>query len=114
GMMTRAGGQLAVAHGTQFAAQGLLGDADPEFLPDPLHRSISRQRTTPSTAGIGPLSIAAFSAARWVSFSFEGWPGALRSISPSGPRALNLITQSRTICNVTPPIAAASVRLAPS
>ncbi len=35
-MMTRAGGQLAVAHGTQFAAQGLLGDADPEFLPDPL------------------------------------------------------------------------------
>jgi hypothetical protein len=47
-------------------------------------------------------------------FSFGGWPGALRSISPSGPWALNFITQSRTICNVTPPIAAASVRLAPS
>ena len=35
-MMTRAGGQLAVAHGTQFPAQGLLGDANPEFLPHPL------------------------------------------------------------------------------
>ena len=35
-MVTRSGGQLAVAHGTEFPAQGLLGDADPEFLPDPL------------------------------------------------------------------------------
>jgi hypothetical protein len=35
-MMTRAGGQLAVAHGTQFPAHRLLGDAELEFLPDPL------------------------------------------------------------------------------
>jgi hypothetical protein len=35
-MMTRAGGQLAVTHGTQFPAQGLLGNADPELLPDPV------------------------------------------------------------------------------
>ncbi len=32
----------------------------------------------------------------------------------SGPRSFSLSTQSRTICNVTPPMAAASVRVAPS
>ena len=50
-MMTRSGGQLAVAHRTQFPAQCLLGDADPEFLPDPLaqvdqppaHNAINRR-----------------------------------------------------------------------
>ena len=31
-----------------------------------------------------------------------------------GPAALNFTTQSRTICSVTPPIRAASVRVAPS
>jgi len=49
--MTRSGGQLAVAHRTQFPAQCLLGDADPEFLPDPLaqvdqppaHNAINRR-----------------------------------------------------------------------
>ena len=40
----------------------------------------------------------------------DGCPGGLRSISPSGPWALNFITQSRTIWSVTPPIFAASVR----
>jgi hypothetical protein len=78
------------------------------------HKSTSRQRTTPWMAGVGPLSITAASAARCGSFSRDGWPGALRSISPSGPSALNRSTQSRTICGVTPPIRAASVRVAPS
>jgi hypothetical protein len=78
------------------------------------HRSTSRQRTTPWAAGTGPLSIMAANAARCASSSFEGWPGALRSRSPSAPWALNFSTQSRTICNVTPPILAASVRVAPS
>jgi hypothetical protein len=73
-----------------------------------------RHRTTPWIAGTGPLSITAASAARCTSFSRDGRPGALPSISPSGPRALNRITQSRTICRVTPPIFAASVRDAPS
>ena len=35
GMVARAGGELAPAHGAQFAAQRLLGDADPELLPQP-------------------------------------------------------------------------------
>jgi hypothetical protein len=54
------------------------------------------------------------SAARCVSFSRKAWPGAFLSIRPSGPWALNFTTQSRTICNVTPPIFEASVRVAPS
>jgi hypothetical protein len=78
------------------------------------HKSTIRQRTTPCTAGTGPLSMIFAKAARCVSLRRDGWPGALRSISPSGPWALNFSTQSRTICNVTPPIFAASVRVAPS
>ena len=35
-------------------------------------RSISRQRTTPCIAGIGPLSIIRATAWRWASLSFEG------------------------------------------
>jgi len=73
-----------------------------------------RQRTTPWIAGIGPLSIAAARAARCVVFSRDARPGALRSMRPSGPWVLSLTTQSRTICNVTPPILAASVRVPPS
>ena len=53
----------------------------PQILQIHWHKSTSLQRTTPSIAGIGPLSITAFSAARWMWFSFGGWPGALRSIT---------------------------------
>ncbi len=52
-------------------------------------RSISRQRTTPWTDGIGPLSIIRAMAWRCSSLSFGGWPGDLPSSKPSGPRALN-------------------------
>src|SRR5216684_359395 len=38
-------------------------------------RSISRQRTTPRTAGIGPLSIMPAMAWRWTSLSLDGCPG---------------------------------------
>ena len=34
--MPRPGRELAIAHGTKFPAQGLLGDDDPELLPYPL------------------------------------------------------------------------------
>ena len=40
--------------------------------------------------------------------------GVRRSGSAAGPCAFSLATQSRTICTVTPPITAASVRVAPS
>ena len=36
GVMTRPGGELPVAHGAKLSAQGLLGDADPKLLPQPL------------------------------------------------------------------------------
>ena len=75
------------------------------------HRSSTRQRTAPCTAGMGPLSITAASAARWTASSRGGCPGDFRSIRPAGPCALNDSPQSRTIRNVTPPIFAASVRL---
>ncbi len=73
-----------------------------------------RQRTTPCTAGIGPASTTAASAARCRSSSSARGPGALPPTRPSGPRSFSRTTQSRTICSVTPPIAAASVRVAPS
>jgi|Tabmets4t2r2_1033128.scaffolds.fasta_scaffold63757_1 hypothetical protein len=78
------------------------------------HRSMIRQRTTPWIAGVGPVSMIFASALRCASVSRGGCPGALRSIRPSGPCALNFTTQSRTICTVTPPIFAASLRVAPS
>jgi hypothetical protein len=51
---------------------------------------------------------------RWLSFSLQAFPGALPLTKPSGPRALNRTTQSRRVCNPTPPIRAALVREPPS
>jgi hypothetical protein len=77
-------------------------------------RSFKRQRTTPWIAGIGPRSTMFTKAWRWLSFSLQVFPGALPLIKPSGPRALNRTTQSRMVCNPTPPIRAALVREPPS
>jgi hypothetical protein len=77
-------------------------------------RSFNRQRTTPWIAGIGPLSTMPANARSWSSSSLKGLPSALPSINPSGPRALNRKTQSRTVCRPTLPIRAASVRRPPS
>jgi hypothetical protein len=113
-MMAWTGGELAIAHGAQFAAQRLLGHDDTKLLPNPLteiddppshHAVYRRDRTALDDRGQrGAMLIV----------SRGGCPGALRSIRPSGPCALNFSTQSRTICSVTPPIFAASVRVAPS
>src|SRR3954467_7073082 len=73
-----------------------VAQADGHDVPGLVHR------TTPWTAGIGPLSMIVTRAARCASFSFEGCPGALRSIRPSGPEPLNFITQPRAICGVPP------------
>ena len=74
-------------------------------------RSISRQRTTPCAAGIGPVSTCSASRARCSSFRVADLPGALRVARPSGPSALKRSTQSRTICSVTPASFAASLLL---
>ena len=60
-MMAGAGRELAITHLAQRAAESLLGDGDTKFLENPLAEI--RQRTTPWTAGIGPLSRIAASAA---------------------------------------------------
>ena len=86
GMMARPGRELAIAHGAQFAAQRLLGDRDAGTPPTATGTDRSAASARPhGWPGIGPLSIIAASAARCASFSRGGWPGALRSISPSGP-----------------------------
>ena len=64
--------------------------------------------------GVGPFSTISAKAWRWLSFSLQVFPGALPSIRPSGPRALNRTTQSRRVCSPTPPIRAARVREPPS
>src|SRR5277367_3335517 len=77
-------------------------------------RSISLQRTTPWTAGVGPASTIATSARLCSSLSFEGCPVDLPSTRPSGPLKLNRRTQSRMVCSPTPPSRAASAREPPS
>ena len=112
--MTGTSRELTISHGAQFPAQCLLGDDDAEFLEDPLaevddppaHDAMhGRDRAALEYRGergaVGAVQTRRLS-------------GRLQSISPSGPWALNFITQSRTIWSVTPPIFAASVRLAPS
>jgi hypothetical protein len=113
-VVLRPGRQLAEVELAQLPAHRRLVQADAEFFEDPPHKVFSRQRTTPWMAGIGPLSTMRARARRCSSFSFEGLPGALPSISPAGPSALKARTQSRTVCSPTPPIRAASVRVPPS
>jgi hypothetical protein len=109
--MTGTSRELTISHGAQFPAQCLLGDDDAEFLEDPLAEVDDPPAHDAMQAGIGPLSSIAASAARCAPFRPDGCPGGLQSISPSGPWALNLITQSRTIWSVIPPI---SRRLGPA
>ena len=111
GVMARARGQLAAVHRAQFAAERLPGHAEPELVPDPLAhvdqpppdprrgrqaRARSDHRRSRSPAGrCCRAASRAISAARCSSSSRDGWPGALRSIKPSGPCALHRTTQSR-------------------
>jgi hypothetical protein len=57
-VVARSGREFAVTQGRQLPAERLLGDRDAKFSSN-IHcaRSINRQRTTPWTAGIGPLSM---------------------------------------------------------
>jgi hypothetical protein len=50
---------------------------------------------------------ASLSSWRWAPLSLDARPGALPSMRPSGPLALNRSTQSRIVCSPTPPIRAA-------
>src|SRR5688572_32682118 len=112
--MTRSGRELAIAHGPQLAAQRLLGDGDAELIPEPLdqidqappHHAVDGRDRTLIDDGLQGFSLLAI----------EPRSGAGRSAGQQalGSRALKRSTQSRTICSVTQPIWAASVRDAPS
>src|SRR5262245_16196011 len=72
-------------------------------------RSQARQRTTPWIAGSGPSSTIRARKALCVS-SLAGVPGEGMLMRPSGPFALNRITQSRSVRRSMPPAFAASSR----
>ena len=113
-MMAGAGRELAVAHGAQFPAHRLLGDPHPELLPDPLAEIDETPAHDPVDGGCRPGLDQLGQRLAVLGRQSRGRAGALRSIRPAGPWALNFTTQSRTICTVTPPIRAASLRDAPS
>src|SRR4051812_40177707 len=112
--MARTGRELAVVHGPQLAAQGLLGDRDPELLPDPLdeiddtpaHHPVNRRDRARVDDALQGLSV--FAVRRGLA------SGALPVARPSGPLALKRSTQPRTVCRPTAPIRAASERDPPS
>ncbi len=113
-MMVGAGRELAITHLAQRAAESLLGDGDTKFLENalaeinnpPAHHPMDR-RNRPALEDCGQRRAMPVVQPRRLSRSFA-------IDQPFGPSALNFITQSRTTCNPTPPIFAASVRVAPS
>jgi hypothetical protein len=109
-MMAGAGRELAITHLAQRAAESLLGDGDTKFLENPLaeinnppaHHPMDR-RNRPALEDCGQRRVMSVVQPRRLSRSFA-IDQPFRSF----------ITQSRTTCNPTPPIFAASVRVAPS
>ena len=73
-------------------------------------KSQALQRTTPSSAGIGPSSTRRARNALCSFVSLPGAPGDTLLMRPSGPYSLNRITQSRSVCRSMPPVFAASCR----
>ena len=106
--------ELAISHGAQFAAQGLLGHDDAEFLENPLteiddpppHDAVNRRDRTALDDRSDGGSMGAIQPGRLARRLAINQPG--RSMG------VDLTTQSRMIWSVTPPIFAASVRVAPS
>ena len=94
-MMAWASRKLAITHLAQHPAQGLLGDDDAELFENPLaeiddpppHDPVNRcdRPTLEDRSQRRPMLVV----------QPRRFPGALRSIRPSGPCALNLSTQSR-------------------
>jgi len=98
-MMARASRKLAISHLAQHAAQRLLGHGDPELLENPL----AKIDDPPSHDPMNRRDRSALKDRRqrraMLVVQPRRLPRALRSITPSGPCALNLSTQSRTICS---------------
>ena len=93
--MARAGRELAVAHGPQDPAQGLLGDRHAGSSKDlgqipqpPAHHPVHDPGSGPLFDDPSPERLALN-----VSFSLGRLPGALPSIRPAGPSAFKATTQ---------------------
>jgi len=113
-VVARARGQLAVVHGPQLAAQRLLGHRHVMLFPQPLAQ-IDQPPAHHAMHRRGRSALDRRRQRRPVRVSEPGRLARRLAVEqPLGPWALSLSTQSRTICSVTPPIMAASVRLAPS
>ena len=77
-------------------------------------RSIRRQRATPSTLRLGPVSTMTASSASCSGDRRGFGPSVQWSKRPSGPAALKRWTQSRKVWRSMPPILAAAPRSIPS
>lgn len=83
--MTRAGADVGEAEFLQQRPDVTLVIVDAEAFLDELWRSTRRQRTTPSTAGSGPVLTIRSSSAFWTT-DRRGWgPPFQASLNPSGP-----------------------------
>src|SRR3954452_23711966 len=94
GIVPGARRELAVAERAQFAAQRRLAERDPKLVPDPQGQILQPPANHAVDRGHRPTLDNVHQAWRWRSFSLQALPGALPSIRPSGPRALNRTTQS--------------------
>ena len=113
-MMARTGRELAIAQSPQLAAQRLLGDREAELLPNPLDE-INQAPAHDTVDGRDRALVDNTLQGLTLGLLRSGLaPGALPVTRPAGPLVLKRSTQSRTICSVTQPIRAASVREAPS
>ena len=118
-VVTRTGRELAGAHAAQFPAQGLPGNGELKFRQYPLAETCDPPAHHTVKVRCRPLfdPLRQRQAVRAIKDRHRpdpASPGAFRLIRPTGPEALNRSTGSRTICNVTPPIRAAALRVAPS
>ncbi len=103
----------ATTEGAETLTMAVAGKSASTTVNDTSLTSTSFSLTT-DTDTLGPLSMIAISAWRCSAVSNRGCPGGFRSIRPRGPSALKRSTQSRTICKVTSPSFAASLRAPPS
>jgi hypothetical protein len=109
-MMSGPGRQLGQAQGTQLLAHRLLGEREPELLPDsldqiddaPAHNAKDR-RVRPGLDDLEQGHPLPFVEQRWLARRLAGLKNA-------GSSALKRKTQSCTVCKPTPPIAAAAER----
>ena len=112
--MARTGRELAIAKRPHLTAQGLLGDREAEFLPDPLHQIDQAPAHHAMDGRNGPLFDDGLQSRALGLVQDRPSTRGLAVDQPGGTVALKRSTQSRTICSVTQPIRAAAVRVAPS